>query len=75
MLVTRSAHYSAPKTEATYSSEMSVDFHQTTRYSTPEDRTLHNHRCENLKSDTVYYMVTNFSEEIITSILRVEGTL
>jgi hypothetical protein len=28
--------------EATYSSETSVDF--------PEDRTLHEHRCENLES-------------------------
>jgi hypothetical protein len=27
-----------------------VYFHQTTRRYIPEDRTLHNHHCENLKS-------------------------
>jgi hypothetical protein len=32
------------------SSETSVDFQRTTQRYTPEDRTLHNHRCENLKS-------------------------
>jgi hypothetical protein len=30
------------------SSETSVDFQRTTQRYTPEDRTLHNHRCENL---------------------------
>jgi hypothetical protein len=38
--------------EAICSSETSVDFHQTTWRYIPEDRTLHNHRCENLKSCT-----------------------
>jgi hypothetical protein len=32
------------------SSETSVATQQTTRRQTPEDDTLHNHRCENLKS-------------------------
>jgi hypothetical protein len=36
------------KMEATCSSETSVDFQQTTRRYSPEDRTHHNHRCENL---------------------------
>jgi hypothetical protein len=36
--------------KGTCSSEKSVDFQQTTRRYIPEDRTLHNHRCENLKS-------------------------
>jgi streptogramin lyase len=36
--------------EATYSTETSVDFQRTTRCCIPEDRTLHNHRCENLRS-------------------------
>jgi hypothetical protein len=36
--------------EATCSSETPVDFQQTTRRYTPEDRTLHNHCSENLKS-------------------------
>jgi hypothetical protein len=36
--------------EAIYSSETSFDFQRTTRRYIPEDSTLHNHRCENLKS-------------------------
>jgi hypothetical protein len=36
--------------EATYFSETSVDFQRITRRYIPEDRTLHNHRCENLRS-------------------------
>jgi hypothetical protein len=35
--------------EATYSSETSVDNQRSTRRYIPEDGTLHNHRCENLK--------------------------
>jgi hypothetical protein len=38
------------KMEAICSSEMSVDTQRTTRRYMPEDETLHNHRCENLKS-------------------------
>jgi hypothetical protein len=44
------AYSSTLKMEATCSSEMSVAFQRTTRRYIPEDRTLHNHRCENLKS-------------------------
>jgi hypothetical protein len=36
--------------EAICSSETSVATHQTTRRYIPEDDTLHNHRCGNLKS-------------------------
>jgi hypothetical protein len=36
------------------SSETSVETQQTTRRHVPEDNTLHNHRCENLKSYMVY---------------------
>jgi hypothetical protein len=36
--------------EATYSSEATTDFQQTTQRYIPEDRTLRNHRCENLRS-------------------------
>jgi hypothetical protein len=43
--------------EATCSSETSVDSQRTTWRYIPEDRTLHNHRCENLKSDTVYVVI------------------
>jgi hypothetical protein len=39
--------------EATCYSETSVDFQRFTRRYIPEDITLHNHRCENLKSYTV----------------------
>jgi hypothetical protein len=35
--------------EAICSSETSVDFQRITRRYIPEDSTLHNHRCENLK--------------------------
>jgi hypothetical protein len=38
------------------SSETSVDFQWTTRHYILEDRTLHNHMCENLKS---YYKEIN----------------
>jgi hypothetical protein len=36
--------------EAICSCEISVDFQRTTRRYIPEDSTLHNHRCEDLKS-------------------------
>jgi hypothetical protein len=36
--------------EAVCSSETLVDFHRTTWHYIPEDNTLDNHRCENLKS-------------------------
>jgi hypothetical protein len=35
------------KMEVTFSSETSVDFQWTTRRYIPEDRSVHNHRCEN----------------------------
>jgi hypothetical protein len=35
--------------QATRSSEMSVDFQRSAQRYIPEDRTLHNHRRENLK--------------------------
>jgi hypothetical protein len=38
------------KMEAICSSEKSVETQRTTRRLIPEDDTLHNHRCENLKS-------------------------
>jgi hypothetical protein len=42
--------FSALEKEAICSSETSVDSERTTRRYIPEDGTLHNHRCENLKS-------------------------
>jgi hypothetical protein len=49
-LVSCSAYSSTLKMEAVYYSETSVDFQRTTRRYIPEDGTLHNHRCKNLKS-------------------------
>jgi hypothetical protein len=43
---------STPKMETICSSETSVAYQQTTRRHIPEDDTLHNHHCENLKSCT-----------------------
>jgi hypothetical protein len=40
--------------EAISSFETSVATQQTTRRHIPEDDTLHNHRCENLKSYNIY---------------------
>jgi hypothetical protein len=49
-LVSCSAYSSTLKMETICSSETSVDFQRVTRRYIPEDKTLHNHRCENLKS-------------------------
>jgi hypothetical protein len=38
------------KMEAVCSSEILIEFQQTTWRSSPEDSTAHNHHCENLKS-------------------------
>jgi hypothetical protein len=45
------------KMEAICSSETSVESQQTTRRHIPEDDTLHNHLCENLKSYKCYLNV------------------
>jgi hypothetical protein len=50
MLVLAEIISSTLKMEAISSSETSVATQQTTRHHIPEDNTLHNHRCENLKS-------------------------
>jgi hypothetical protein len=50
MFISRFVLSSNLKVEAICSSEASVDFQRTTRRSIPEDRTLHDHRCHNLKS-------------------------
>jgi hypothetical protein len=49
-LVSCSTYFSTLKMEATVYSETSVDSQRTTHYYIPEDGTLHNHCCENLKS-------------------------
>jgi hypothetical protein len=49
-LLSCSAYSLTLEMEATCSSKTSVEFQRTTRRYTPEDGTLHNHHCENLKS-------------------------
>jgi hypothetical protein len=49
-LVSCLAYSSTLKTEATFSSETSADFQWTSWRYIPEDRTIHNYRCETLKS-------------------------
>jgi hypothetical protein len=44
--------------EVTFSSEMSVDFQQTTRCYVPENTVLHNHCCDYLKSYKTWNWVT-----------------
>jgi hypothetical protein len=52
------------KMEAICSSETSVETQQTTQRHIPEDDTLHNHRCVNLKSYLLkFYILDNFSVE------------
>jgi hypothetical protein len=45
-----SSHWLTLKMEVVFFSETSTVFQQTTWHYIPEDSTLHNHRCENLKS-------------------------
>jgi hypothetical protein len=45
------------KMEAISSSETSVEFQRTTRRHIPEDATLQNHGCENLKSYNIYFFL------------------
>jgi hypothetical protein len=56
-----SDYSSTLKMEAICSSEISVDFQQTTRRYIPEDSSLHNHRCENLKSFIEYIFLFHTS--------------
>jgi hypothetical protein len=58
ILVSFLAYSSTLKMEATCSSEMCVDYQQTTRRYVQEDRILHNHRCENVKSNEECYLLT-----------------
>jgi hypothetical protein len=72
-LVSCFAYYSNLKMEAAHSSENSIDFQRTKRYYIPEDRTVHNHRCENLK----FYMdnvMLVYEWTIATSLLRIACT-
>jgi hypothetical protein len=58
------------KMEETCSSETSVDFQQTTWHDIPEDRSLHNHRCESFKSYIVFKYCLSLKEtEAVSYIL------
>jgi hypothetical protein len=59
-------HSSTLKMEATCSSYTEVDFQRTTRRYTPEDRTLHDHRCENLKLYTAVWIFIKFDIGVFT---------
>jgi hypothetical protein len=56
-LISCLAYSSTLMMQMTCSSETSVNFKRTTRRYIPENRTLHNHRCEYLKSYTVMCLV------------------
>jgi hypothetical protein len=47
------------KMEATYSSETSFDFQRTTQRYIPEDKSFHNHSCENQRPYIAMLMVEN----------------
>jgi hypothetical protein len=69
----RSAYFSTLEIEAIYSSETSDHFKR--RYA-PEDNTVHNHRCEPLKSYEIFHGFPEFlqaSAGIIqqTSLIRI----
>jgi hypothetical protein len=59
------------KKKELYSSETSVDFQRTTRRYIPEDSTLHNHRCENLKSYIVICSVYRTSVILNSYLVRI----
>jgi hypothetical protein len=47
---------------------MVVNFYRTKRRCVPEDRTLHNHRCENPKSYNKSIKSNNSSQQIVASL-------
>jgi hypothetical protein len=64
-LVSCLAIFSTLQMEMICISETSVNFQRTTRRCIPEDRSLHNYRCENLKS-----FMTVFTKTLYLSVLR-----
>jgi plasmid replication initiation protein len=60
-LVSCLAYSSTLKIEKTHSSETVANFEWTTWCYIPEDRTLHNHHCENLKSYIINMVVLQTS--------------
>jgi hypothetical protein len=74
------AYSSTLKMEIICSSEMSVDVIRITRCYVPEDRTLHSHRWDNLKSNIFTILLitnrmeTNYSWEAMSRSARPRGT-
>jgi hypothetical protein len=64
--------------QATRSTETEGDFLRTTRRYIPEERTLHNHRCDNLKPHIInctlrrYITISKFSYTRISLFLHVD---
>jgi hypothetical protein len=61
MLASCLAYSSTQKLELICSSEMSVNVPRATRRYIPEDMILHNNRCENLQSYTVFFLMLRTS--------------
>jgi hypothetical protein len=59
--------------EAICSSETSVATQETTRRHIPEDDTLHNHRCENLKSYNMYIGLSVVNSTFFSLFNRILG--
>jgi hypothetical protein len=69
--------FSTLKMGAICSSETSVETQRTTQLHIPEDDTLHNHRCENLKSYKVshsFQMQINFLLHVINAFTHLATT-
>jgi hypothetical protein len=56
--------------EATCSSDITVDFQLTARHYIPQNRTLHNHRCENFKFYVLYICEDKFAYSIANTSQR-----
>jgi hypothetical protein len=59
----------AGRKKSSYSSETSVDFQRTTRRYIPEGRTLHKHRCENLKSCSMLFICKDISRSMLVRVV------
>jgi hypothetical protein len=69
-LVSYLDYYLTLKIKAIFSPEASVDSHQITGRYFPEDRTLHNHRGENLKSYIDNFMFAYDTSKMVLHFLQ-----
>jgi hypothetical protein len=72
MLVSCLVYSSTMELEATRSSETSVDFRRTRRRYIPEDRTIHNHRCENLIS---WFIPSNLQQDNVLAKVKLKSSI